>query len=469
MENFEKDWKGKFGHWEVPPPDAVWDAIEKELDQKKKKPLVLFFSKTAGVGLAAALLLVGLWLGPRLFENTETLAKAANKEDLKKQSKSEDYKTLNSNNSAEKGTINANLAKAETKTRPKDALAAKLLASHQILTAPTYQTPAVAEKISAQAEGQTYRPPVVENAKPKNIDQAELEQSTPIQISKEPAPATKKAIETKKTEVLPKTEPSPKADKKLWLSLNTGVVTLNSRFGDNLLGAAFSAKDQATAEIAQTAQIASSPGTGSKIGVNLSLKMSKSLSFESGLSYIRANSYLRANAYAIDKFTGERNIFLTSFLSQTAKSAQTNTAPGYTLNAATSDQLFYVGQEQDFVNNFRFISIPNQFLWSVLKQKRLGLSIGTGFSADILAQNTIGDVLPNSNRISFNGSDGIYKTLSFSGLASARLSYKINQSWSSGFAIQGQRGLGNMLQPTQNTKLLLKQTSLSYGLQYAIK
>ncbi|MDP5122056.1 MAG: hypothetical protein NWQ46_10710, partial [Spirosomaceae bacterium] len=70
--NFEQQWKRKFENASVPPPSDMWDRIEADLDeQKKRTPFFLLWGLPAFVtsGIAATLILtLGGWF---LLKNTE--------------------------------------------------------------------------------------------------------------------------------------------------------------------------------------------------------------------------------------------------------------------------------------------------------------------------------------------------------------------------------------------------------------
>lgn len=80
MASEEEIWKKRLREEDIPPPEAVWSAIEAELDRKSKKRGIWIFW-VSGAGLAAMLLFIGfgVWVG--LSPEGTTSARVVSKQD----------------------------------------------------------------------------------------------------------------------------------------------------------------------------------------------------------------------------------------------------------------------------------------------------------------------------------------------------------------------------------------------------
>ncbi len=61
--NIDRLFQEGFKEFEVQPPAMLWDAIEKELDQRKKPRMIPLWWTIGGVAAALAILLTSLYLG----------------------------------------------------------------------------------------------------------------------------------------------------------------------------------------------------------------------------------------------------------------------------------------------------------------------------------------------------------------------------------------------------------------------
>jgi hypothetical protein len=181
------------------------------------------------------------------------------------------------------------------------------------------------------------------------------------------------------------------------------------------------------------------------VGVDVGYALSEKFSLHSGLLYLHNNSQITTDNYLQNSSNQEKYpefmaLIQPSFSNTNADYAY---APApvnvpantqfQTLEMAISNKYAesYPGVTEVIVyNTYQYLSIPLSLHYQLL-DKKVSATIGAGVSADLFMKNTIGNPEDNVTNQEFNRSDnGPYKNMSFSGLVSARVNYKISSKYS---------------------------------------
>lgn len=496
--NFEETWRQALQDAATPPPVAIWEAIEKELDKKpERKPVFWLWLNSGRFQAAAGVALVFLFSWLFFGKNQEKP-----KNELSKFNTSKPVPTASKTN-IKSSEINQKIASTSFDTVKEGVLKETNLKNQVTVSNTKY-----AQNFKSRANQNT------ENISQKNDFkpfEKELLASTSIitllEISKIDAPIKRFMLDVNELASKAKFQLPPnrlnrkllidyeftevaqqknKSDRGFFMGLQTGVGSFNPNFSGGNINAL------ASLEVAQNQQplLPQNGGTGNvttapndigtlgvafsnapmnattasgsyKTGLAFGMKLNNHVSIESGLQYLRGNSFIESNTYAIDRLTGSRNTFLTDYLvNNAANTKQANVASyGKALTTVASDGRFG--------NRYEYLSVPLQVGFTFFAKQKLNMSLLGGAAADIFVGNTIaGNASLNVQDLRISSMTGVYKPLNISGLGGFRINYQIQKKWSTYIGGQYQQGLSSVLRNSPDLNLKLKQTGLQYGVNF---
>lgn len=202
---------------------------------------------------------------------------------------------------------------------------------------------------------------------------------------------------------------------------------------------------QSSASVGKELEQAENINLSYNVGVDVGYALSGKFSLHSGLLYLHNNSQITTDNYLQNSSNQEKYpefmaLIQPSFSNTNADYAY---APApvnvpantqfQTLEMAIANKYSnaYPGVTEVIVyNTYQYLSIPLS-LHYLLLDKKVSTTLGAGVSADLFMKNTIGNPDDNVTNQEFTRSDnGPYKNMSFSGLVSARVNYKISSKYS---------------------------------------
>ncbi|MDP5139112.1 MAG: hypothetical protein NWP83_01420, partial [Spirosomaceae bacterium] len=333
--NFEQQWKRKFENASVPPPSDMWDRIEADLDeQKKRTPFFLLWGLPAFVtsGIAATLILtLGGWF---LLKNTEesTSAKVV--------------KVLES--SSEEVILEESVAEP-FKTEPQKAVISKKVITKTVPISTNKNTLSELAKLKSNTTGfaQLMNEIILEEPKAGKITSQinptfleniadNLKEIVPHQFTELPVRYILKRNKLAYNEPIINEETKEK--RRSWIGLISGISPFKPNFQNGGLNnlasanaASFSANDAnftiqrvpngVSGSNSSDMENAFGIPTGSPVqqfnngrafnfGIQAGKRLTERLAFESGIRYIQGNSPVNSNVYTLNRSTGEINPFV---------------------------------------------------------------------------------------------------------------------------------------------------------------
>lgn len=511
--NFEEEWQKAFHDASFAPPSDMWERIEQDLEQKKRRPFLFFLHPSAMLaGVAATLVLA---LGGVLFFNQKesktplaiinknTKKVIANPQNINSQPNTSDTNTDNFtlatpspteiHLSPENNTTKHTLALSETSiekrvSNPKTsiinnqlpALAAASFANPNAVEMPT-DIPANSNQLFGNFNTQT-----LDNQNDKSISVAQNDNKSIVDLallkyhdyqylgSRYTLNRNKLVFEGEATEA-PFVASN---DSKFWLGVQSGV----SPFDPNMklgglnsvamaqadafasasnrpnMGASPSVNEQQPKVMVSQPQNAIRSGIGINTGIAMGYKISKKWNFESGIRYLRGNSTLNSNTYSFQQ-NGYVNTFFANYLTQNAANQG--------LKIANVQVNTVIADASQFGNRYEYLMIPMQVGYEIGLSKKVALNILAGVSTDIFLQNTIiNDDSIVQEKSTFNKSSNIYKPLNLSGLGGVRASYLISKHWQLNLGSSYQHSLFSGINNATALQMRLKMFGLNYGLNY---
>jgi hypothetical protein len=508
LNNFEEEWKKAFENNAMPPPSDMWDRIERELEEKKRRPFLFFIRPTGMVaGVAAALILVlgGLFLFNKGFleKNSTLVEQTSNLETNKNQSKVGSLEVQTTQNKSannidvENPLFATNPARSEIKegTSPKKAT---YLSKNKITNTlfdiqnqeriPVLSNNNLAGAFNRTASDKTFSTDnqgvdISKNATLSGQQKNELVVDLRIlQPKVYQYLGSHYTLYRNKLAFEPKINEAPvvtKNDSKFWLGIQSGVSPFDPNMKLNGLNTIALNEARAYAQASNipsgnTGNISpdskpsgsvniSQPKNAIKSGIGINsgfafgYKISKKLHVESGIKYLRGNSTLQSNTYAFQQ-NGYINTFLGDYLLQNAG----NTG----LKVANSPINTVVADASQFNNRYEYLMIPLQLGYEISLTKKLGINLLAGVSTDLFLQNTIAN--DNSfvqEKSIINSANNVYKPLNFSGLGGIRANYLISKHWQAILGSSFQQSLSSGIN-SSDLQMKLRLFGVNYGVNY---
>jgi hypothetical protein len=481
FKSFENQWNEALRDASVPPPDFVWDNIEKELDQKKKKRVAFLWWKNPALlsGIAAALVL-GLTVlfinknktGTEVADLPKNNIVGPSQKSLKSSSEIVSGSEFSISSKASKDIKNL----AELSPKYKSAFANSLFAKKKSLKESEQQDLITGQSVNSVTEINPANPQIKEVFLAENsntilaVDKINQRGFKEIRNRFQPF-RSHIAVEFEETIVETKSK-----ENKFWFGLNSGVAPFNPNFENaGFTGEALASVRSDAAFSSKSAEQAMSPsntvsgtntanylpngmpessfknGTAVNFGFAVGKKLKKRWGIESGFRFMQASAFLNTNVYSIEENTGKVNsYFHTNYLDSESESTQTVLS----INAS-SKQLY------------NYINVPLLLNYSVPVIKNLNLEALSGVSGDlfVFGKSDAGQ----SNSASLTAANSTFNLLNFSGMGGLRINYVINKNWEANMGSTYQQALTSGVSNERNLSFKPRTFGLNYGVRYKIK
>jgi len=171
----------------------------------------------------------------------------------------------------------------------------------------------------------------------------------------------------------------------------------------------------------------SKPAFSYQVNLGAGYSLNSKFSVNMGLQYLYQNSQVTTSQYFTDNLSNNKNVYLTDVVSTDAKASQLETLDKFSITNSFSRT--NTNSDITINNTYRYLSVPIIIRYKLIN-KKIGLSAGTGISADIFINNQIGNHKDGVNEQTFNSSNSIYKSLAYSGLLNVRMDYKFSKRYS---------------------------------------
>lgn len=491
---FEEEWQRAFEDAAVPPPDYLWDNIERELDKKERRRPFIFFLRPTYMGVAgiAAALLITLG-GILLFnqkENVNTgLVKVENQGNKAIQNQSQ-----KTNSEEVKPTTPTSNENSLESTKHEVLLASnEPIRSRKIESRKTQETISFSSKrtdISTDAVALNTTSSSINNNNDLIINTLEEENKNTIaslrELNAKDFEAIRNRFILKRPMLLYETpeetqkENLASNDSKFWLGVQSGGGSFNPNM--QLGGLSVLASNQADLYAQKTASTpldpqnpgmvtSASPAAPDKVAVTQSqnaiqtgfafntavsfgYKLSEKWHLESGLRYLRGNTTLNSNTFALQEANGYANVFLADYLAQKSASySQVSSA--------------FVADMAQVNNRYEYLMIPLQASYGFKLSKNTRLDVLAGFSADVFLNNVIeSDNTKFIQETTFNTQSNTYKPLNISGLGGIRFNYLFGKHWQMAVGTSAQQALFSGINSNTNLRMQMRMWGINYGLNY---
>ncbi|MCP9753876.1 hypothetical protein EGI26_01710 [Lacihabitans sp. CCS-44] len=486
FKSFENQWNEAFKDASVPPPDFVWENIEKELDKKNKKRIAFIWWKNPALlsGIAAALVL-GLTV---LFVNnsqTEKLSQVLNSK--------EPIVQMDKQNTGEKSRIQNKLQEtSEDKNKSFDSpekanLATLTITKKQKSTGGKLNLFGRNKKISSAAAGQgitqknSQSSEIVNPAKPKVVENylavSELEKFEINQLKQKGVKYFANRFQPFRSHISVDFEDAIAETKtskdKMWFGVNSGVAPFNPNFENTgFTGEALTSARNDAAFVSKGTEFEMSPSSQGNItsllpnslpessfrngravnfGFSFGKKLKKRLGLESGLRYMQASAYMSTNVYAINEKTGAVNSY---FQSNYLDSKSSNTQTVLSVNA-TNKQVY------------NYFNVPVLLNYNIPLIKKLDIEALGGVSGDMFIFGNFD--AQNSENNNLTAANSTFNLLNISGMGGLRLSYDISKSWEANLGSTYQQALISGVTSEQNLSFKPRTFGINYGVRFKMK
>jgi hypothetical protein len=510
LENIPDDfWRKAFDGADERPPQDVWDAIERQLDDDSKaRVLPLWGSASSsvqraliwgtGVAASAALMLVGWWYmqsanlpqsAPSVAVHTSTNPAAATASPMASVVRRRNSPALLTH--AAQAIPAGKFSDRDQRLPAKETDVAMATSTHSAIAGALvrhYATTSVDAALSGQsiAMQQATQPSQQVFSQSISLSITSVttapEQSASNQLSltstDEPAPATVQQLKNQPVltaeapvEVITDAAAKPIRREK-WASLSimpgafnpavalvsAPVVTVNNAIYQN-------SGYQNTAPPAVDSRSSRSMAYQLSAGIQLTDRWS----VETGVGYLSAQSTVESpaqvNLASVAMLTtndapATNNLFIDAVRSRTAgqmnayTAADRNTAQSYAAGRYSSSE------RQSVSNDYQFMQVPVQIGYQLRPRKRLGLALIGGFLTNIFVRNTV------ASQVVVTADNDIYRSLSWAASLGARFRYRPSQHWSASLAGLYQPTIGNSTVSDSPIRSHPTSAGMSFGVDY---
>jgi hypothetical protein len=488
FKSFERQWEAILQQAAMPPPDIVWDNIEKELDKKKRR--VFFWWKNPAFlsGIAAALVLGLTYIFIFKTETNRPISKNENignpvvktnesgrNTEISKEiiSPEVNYKNSPLENREITKTIspkinNRTLAFYEKRVRKNQGIKIKNLNQTREIKNSDIDnsTAATSEMFDVKIENQSIG---------SKLPSADFLESRKAKYYANRFKALKPYIIIDFEEAVAETKSSKN---KLWFGFNSGLAPFdpnytNSGFtGDALASArndaAFSSNTIQTDKLLPKMEIRNTAsglansipestfknGRALNFGFSFGKKFKKRLGIESGFRLTNASSSFSSNVYSINESSGKVNSFFqTSYLNNKNEDVTKNQT---VISVNTTNKQLY-----------NYLNIPLLLNYAIPVYKNFGVEAISGVSGDMFVFGNFDAA--NAESSNLNAGNSSFNLFNVSGMAGLRVSYDFSQTWEANIGSTYQQALLSGVSSEQNLSFKPKTFGLNYGVKYKMK
>lgn len=494
FKNFENQWNEAMKDASVPPPDFVWENIEKELDQKKKKRVAFLWWKNPALmsGIAAALVLGLTVLFVNNNRSSEKSIQVVDSHTVNKGSENltsskepeinkEKQLIIDAQNKRSEGLKNNDLATLNALEKQSQRVVgrnSKLLLNGEKSSFIGESNESIALINAASSE---FLNLTSQNDEKKNFIARNENQLTEIsKIDQKGFKNFANRFQPFRSHISVDFEDAVAETKtskdKMWFGVSSGVAPFNPNFENTgFTGEALSSARNDAAFVNKSPDFSMSPsnpsslgnaasllpnslpensfknGTALNFGLSFGKKLKKRLGVESGLRYMQASAFLSTNVYSIDETTGEVNsYFQSNYLDKEANNTQTVLSVN-----ATNKQLY------------NYFNVPLLLNYSLPIVKNLEIEALGGISGDLFVFGKSDS--ENTKSSNLTAANSAFNLLNVSGIGGLRLIYNINKAWEANMGTTYQHALISGVSSEQNLSFKPKTFGINYGVRFKMK
>ncbi len=385
QQKFEESFKETFSGAEMEPSASVWTNVELDLDRSsEKKGLLILIQLLAAASIVFAMGIGGVYyLDNAQFENVQSAAvNNTTSDDSDKINSQEPAISISAPTTFENPKVKAQSNSSEQPTKNLTEVATSL--------------PIVALINDDDLKGEVRNATVelFQRQRPLPKLSKVLQPTLIISTATEPD-AGMLLLARLQDEERKYQQAEAVVNEKMWTSVGVGAGTFYPNTNSSSLSL------QGFDNIASSSN--PSAGTSYSAGVSVAGKISRRIVLQGGITYLSYNAEYTSSAALGTK--ASLNEFIVSNEQLVA------TSP-YKVNS-----------------NLQYMSIPIQAGF-ILLERNFALQLNTGISTDIFLQNTLTPENSGLGKVTQSaGSDSPYRTINFSGLVSAELSYKVGDHY----------------------------------------
>lgn len=204
--------------------------------------------------------------------------------------------------------------------------------------------------------------------------------------------------------------------------------------------------------------------------VSAGIQLTERWSVESGVGYLSAQSTVESPAQvslsSVAMITAKdaqatNNLFVDAVRSRV--NSQTNAHASADQTSVPQSYVagrYSTGEQQTVSNDYQFVQVPVQVGYQLRPRKRLGLALIGGFLTNIFVRNTV------ANQVVVSPSDDIYRSLSWAASVGARFRYRPSQHWSASLAGLYQPTIGSSTVSDSPIRSHPTTAGMSFGVDY---
>ncbi len=408
--SFEDQWKEALGDASQTPPPEIWDRVEAELNQKRRR-FIFWINPSArkkivftGAAAALALVLGSTWFMVNLPKNQVT------RQDLPASGIEDFSKETKKNAPEEKSALPANEQRPLSESFSDFVNRQKPVLTSTVKTGQLAVQPALTTENEAEPDSERdFGPGLLPS---RAYAYMQVSASLPqIQTPEVPVITDRKADREKKLRIgflaanapfHPNFSAPGFQQQALSAAQNSDVLLSFDKSNSELNGNSFYTNSSRT-----DAQSSFEPGQSMGFGITLAHKLKKRLSLESGLKFTRATASYTSNVYAVNQTTGQTESFSHANYVQS--------------DGKTSDVLISVSGTSRYT--YHFLSVPLLLNYEVLNLGKLRFNAVAGLSNEFLISGSV--VNPKQNEQHFNAGNSNFRAINIAGVGGVRLSYPI--------------------------------------------
>jgi hypothetical protein len=509
-DNLDEEWRKVFEEASETPPPAIWDAIEKHLDEQNRVPVLSPLWKQPRVWLTAAsvLLMLGIgsvimltnhkadWSGEEIQlggistenhsdgstnEPHSSIAKAAETFSELPEGKPTHHVKVSP------GTIQRKSGEELASSTPRPAPSVQRPLASQTggntrSANPSENEPGASLAAILQTERSALAAKASEDSPSAPLSMAAL---TPI------APQSVEEIETHwQTRYVffnpylkaqeEEAQPMPEASQ-LWagIAMMPGGFNPNMRFShQNVyqmnhalantnsyagLNSGFGAKNRA--ETGNRDQ----PKISYQASAQVGFQLTKNWSLESGIAFLQGNSTSRSPGYYLSGSTLESADLLANALVAGSNAYYSReTVDQLQLRATESNALaVYVPRDQNMSNRYSFLQVPAYVGYTFRPEKKFSYALLAGGIANLFLKNELETT--SGYTLKTTPENNVYTNTGVAAAAGLRVNYRMSQAWNTSLTTNYQHSLVTSFRDNQFLKAYPKVYGISWGVRYTFQ
>jgi hypothetical protein len=194
------------------------------------------------------------------------------------------------------------------------------------------------------------------------------------------------------------------------------------------------------------------------------VKISKNWSIETGISYLQGNSVFKSDGYALDRISSRTSNVLESAL----YSGTNNKAPEYMLTTADvkgeEPAGLYIDVSQKKSNEYRYLQVPVQVGYTLNPSGKMSYTVLGGMVGNIFLQNQLET---NSGYVlTTKAEDNVYRSLNWAGSSGLRLNFRVSPHWTMNMTGSFQKSIMTIFKDNDNLESKPQLYGVGWGMRY---